>query len=97
MVSRVMENKLVFKKSIEEGENELMKRILINMEEDRTSEWVKRVRIYERRLNITRREWINISKKQIKEIVKKYDAEEWEKILSRKKMARVYWEKKRKR
>ena len=94
MSSRIMENKILFMKNMQEGENELMKEIVRNMKEDKDNKWMSGVDKYLRKLGMNREDIGRMDKNEIKRRIKEYDSNIWKSKLMGKKKAKRYFENK---
>ena len=94
MASRIMENKILFMKSIDEGGNEMMGKVMRNMKEDISNKWMDNVDGYLRKLGMSRRDVEVMDKKEIKDKINNYDSEMWKSKLRIKKTAKRYYENK---
>ena len=89
-----MENKILFMKNMQEGENELMKEIVRNMKEDKDNKWMSGVDKYLRKLGMNREDIGRMDKNEIKRRIKEYDSNIWKSKLMGKKNAKRYFENK---
>ena len=90
MKSRFIESKLMVIKGIQEGKNELTKQILENVREDNSNLWNRQVGKFLREMELEYREISIMSKKEIKDKVKKCDTDEWHKNLGEKSSLDIY-------
>ena len=90
MKSRFIESKLMVIKGIQMGKNELTKQILKNVREDNSNLWNRQVGKFLREMELEYREISIMSKKEIKDKVKKCDTDEWHKNLGEKSSLDIY-------
>ncbi|CAL4081846.1 unnamed protein product [Meganyctiphanes norvegica] len=92
MSTRIMQSKLFFIKSIIEGDNLLIKEVLRNIRQNPLNRWNIQINEYLKELEITYSELINMSKIEIKNLIRKNDTNKWKRAIKLQKTL-VYYEK----
>ncbi|CAL4128873.1 unnamed protein product, partial [Meganyctiphanes norvegica] len=92
MSTRIMQSKLFFIKSIIEGDNLLIKEVLRNIRQNPLNRWNIQINEYLNELEITYSELINMSKIEIKKLIRKNDTKKWKRAIKLQKTL-VYYEK----
>ena len=90
MESRFIQTKLLFTKSILEGDNELMKEIFFNVKEDNKIAWNRKFKEYLRDLDITFNRFQRMSKQEIRDAIRKVDTFKWNREIERKSSIPIY-------
>ena len=92
MESRDIETRLTFIKGIMEGDNELVKEVLINTRKMKKNEWNQKLEKQMKEVGIRWEEMEQMSKEGIKRRVRKSDNKKWEKEVERKSTISLYKE-----
>ena len=90
MESRFMQTKLLFVKSIMDGENELLKEILYNIRGDNKNLWNKKLNDYLSVLRIRFNRLKIMSNQEIIKVTRNFDTENWVKEIEKKTSIRIY-------
>ena len=90
METRFIQTKLLFAKSILEGENELIKQILYNILDDNKNTWNRKFKEYLRELNISYNRLNRMSIQEIKDANRKLDTDKWNREIQRKTSIPIY-------
>ena len=90
MSTRFVKSRLMLVKSIQDGNNELVKEILKNFRKDSRSEWNSTLNVYLNWTKITYDELINMTKIEVKKKVNEYDNELWREEMQSKSTLRIY-------
>ena len=90
METRFMQTKLLFVKSILEGENELLKEILNNTVGDNKNVWNRKLNDYLRNLDINFNNINRMSKQEIRVLARHFDTTKWEKEIEKKTSIPIY-------
>ena len=90
LMKRIIKGRLLYVKSIEEGNNKLVKRIIELMQEDGKNTWMRTTRKYFEETDLNFRKIKELSKTQLKNILDKWDTRKWRDELESKSSMRIY-------
>ena len=95
MKTRIIEGRLKYMKHIEEGNNELLKRIWTEIKDDGNNQWRNTTLKYMEETNITNREIQNLKMKEIKRKIRNEDTRQWQEEMENKVTLSIYkkWKK----
>ena len=77
MKKRIIDGGIQYLRRIRSGSNELLKRILQDTQERRSTDWIRTTNKYLHEINASRCDIINKSKQELKEITKVWDTRKW--------------------
>ena len=95
MKTRIIEGRLKYIKHIEEGNNELFKRIWTEIKDDGNNQWRNTTQKYMEESSITNRELQNLKTKEIKRKIRDKDTRQWKEEMENKVTLSIYkkWKK----
>ena len=95
MRSRIAGARLRYVKGIEEGKNELLKKILGEIREDESNKWMKETKRYIRDIGMSERNFWRIGRNEVKEKVREMDSKRWQEEIQGKSSLKIYEEEKK--
>lgn len=90
MKTRIINGRFQYLKSIEEGENQLLKEIVGEMFEDDRNKWMKVTKTYMNTVGVRRGNIIRMKKTEIKEATRKWDSANWKEEVNSKSSLVIY-------
>lgn len=90
MKTRIINGRFQYLKSIEEGENQLLKEIVREMFEDERNKWMKVTKTYMNTVGVRRGNIIRMKKTEIKEATRKWDSANWKEEVNSKSSLVIY-------
>ena len=95
MRSRIAGARLRYVKGIEEGKNELLKKIVEVTKEDERNKWMKETKRCMKEIGVNERNFWRMEKKEIKNKEREMDSKRWEEEIKRKTSLEIYNEEKK--
>ena len=90
MKRRIMETKLMYVKSITEGKNELLKEFWRKSRKEKNNPFTSKINNYLEEINLSYKEFSEMSKREIKNVLKEWDTKQWEEDMKSKRSIHLY-------